>query len=312
MKQKPHVLVISGPTASGKTSLAVELALRLNGAVISADSMQIYKSMPIGTAVPSEEEKKGIEHLLMDFLPVTEEYSVARFVPEAKAAIEKVLSDGKTPIVCGGTGLYISSLIDNLSFVDVGKDEKLRSELRKKCQKESFEAILSDLREFDPEEAELLEKSGNPSKVIRAIELYKLSGLTMAQQRELSRQIPSPYEFVCFTLDFHARDVLYSRINRRVDEMIKNGLVDEARVVLNSLDRCTAAQAIGHKELKPYFNGESTLEQATETLKMQTRRYAKRQLTWFRRDERFTHIYMDEYNDYYKAADKIEEIFMQR
>lgn len=310
MQNKPRVLVIAGPTASGKTSLAVELALRLNGAVISADSMQIYKGMPIGTAQPSDEEKKGVEHFLMDFLPVSEEYSVARFVPEAKNAIESVLQSGKTPIVCGGTGLYISSLIDNLSFIDVGKDEKLREELREKCRTEGFEALVEELRQVDPEEANALEKTGNPSKIIRAIEMYRVSGMTMAQQRELSRKEPSPYDFDCFTLDFHDRNVLYDRINMRVDKMLDGGLLTEAREALENPYKCTASQAIAHKEFKAYFDGDATLEEAADKLKLETRHYAKRQLTWFRRDERFKHIYMDDFKEPSEAASVIEKLFL--
>lgn len=290
--KKIPLLVIVGATASGKTSLGVGMAKAFNGEVISADSMQIYKDMGIATAVPTQQEIEGVPHHLIDFLDVTESFSVARYVELAGECIRDVHDRGKLPIIVGGTGLYINSLIDNIEFVDCGGDENYRAELRQRAEIYGAQSLLDELMLIDKETALKLHPN-NLGRIIRALELYKTTGITMSEQVERSRKNPSPYAPVIIGIDYLDRANLYDRINRRVDIMIENGLVEEAQRMRTRTER-TSAQAIGHKELQTYFDGSATLEQATENLKMQTRRYAKRQLTWFRRDERIIWIYADD------------------
>lgn len=279
------VIVVSGPTASGKTALAVELAKIYDGEVVSADSMQIYTDMDIASAKTTAEEQQGIPHHLLGFLDPSESFSVADYVKLCDKAVRDILSRGKTPILCGGTGLYISSFVDNLTFDDSEQDLAYREELRKFAGEHGNGALLERLREVDPETAAQLHEN-NVGRIIRALEVYKTTGHTISRAKEMSRACPSPYQFVMITLDFEDRDILRERINRRVDLMMERGLVDEARRCFEQKNRPTAAQAIGCKELYPYFRGERSLEDCVEELKLRTRQYAKRQLTWFRRDKR--------------------------
>lgn len=280
-----RVIVICGPTASGKTALAVELAKLHNGEVISADSMQIYTDMDIASAKPTPEEQQGIPHHLVGFLDPSESFSVADYVRLCDECVRDILNRGKTPIVCGGTGLYISSFVDNLTFDDSEQDFSFREEMRIFVEENGNAALLEKLREVDPETAETLHEN-NVGRIIRALEVFHTTGHTIAEAKKQSRQTPSPYEFVTITLDFERRELLHERINRRVDDMVKRGLVEEARRCFEQPNRPTAAQAIGCKELYPYFKGELPLEDCLEELKLRTRQYAKRQLTWFRRDLR--------------------------
>ncbi len=279
------VIVVSGPTASGKTALSVELAKIYDGEVVSADSMQIYTDMDIASAKASAEEQQGIPHHLLGFLDPSESFSVADYVKLCDKAVRDILGRGKTPILCGGTGLYISSFVDNLTFDDSERDPAYREELRKFAGERGNGALLERLREVDPETAAGLHEN-NVGRIIRALEVYKTTGHTISRAKEMSRACPSPYRFVMITLDFEDRDILRERINRRVDLMLERGLVDEARRCFEQKNRPTAAQAIGCKELYPYFRGERSLEDCVEELKLRTRQYAKRQLTWFRRDKR--------------------------
>lgn len=279
------VIVICGPTASGKTALAVELAKIYNGEVISADSMQIYTDMDIASAKPTPEEQQGIPHHLVGFLDPSESFSVADYVGLCNECVKDILMRGKTPIICGGTGLYISSFVDNLTFDDSEQDFLYREEMRKFAEENGNAALLEKLREVDPETAETLHEN-NVGRIIRALEVYHTTGHTISHAKAISRQNPSPYEFVMITLDFENRETLHERINRRVDDMVKRGLVEEARKCFEQPNRPTAAQAIGCKELYPYFRGERSLDECVDELKLRTRQYAKRQLTWFRRDER--------------------------
>lgn len=279
------IIVVSGPTASGKTALAVELAKLYNGEVISADSMQIYTDMDIASAKPTPEEQQGIPHHLVGFLDPAESFSVADYVQLCDKCVHDILSRGKTPIICGGTGLYISSFVDNLTFDDSEQDFAFREEMRKFAEENGNAALLERLREVDPETAETLHEN-NVGRIIRALEVFYTTGHTISQAKKQSRQTPSPYEFVMITLDFERRETLHERINRRVDDMVSRGLVEEARCGFEQSNRPTAAQAIGCKELYPYFKGERPLEDCLEELKLRTRQYAKRQLTWFRRDLR--------------------------
>lgn len=287
------IIVISGPTASGKTALSVELAKRYNGEVISADSMQIYTDMDIASAMPTPEERQGIPHHLVGFLDPAESFSVADYVRLCDECVSDILKRGKTPIICGGTGLYISSFVDNLTFDDSEQDFEYREEMRRFAEEHGNAALLEKLRDVDPKTAETLHEN-NVGRVIRALEVYHTTGHTISQAKEMSRKTPSPYEFVMITLDFEDREVLHKRINRRVDDMVERGLVDEARRCFEQPNRPTAAQAIGCKELYPYFRGERSLDECIEELKLRTRQYAKRQLTWFRRDERNMHLIIGE------------------
>lgn len=287
------IIVISGPTASGKTALSVELAKRYNSEVISADSMQIYTDMDIASAMPTPEERQGIPHHLVGFLDPAESFSVADYVRLCDECVSDILKRGKTPIICGGTGLYISSFVDNLTFDDSEQDFEYREEMRRFAEEHGNAALLEKLRDVDPKTAETLHEN-NVGRVIRALEVYHTTGHTISQAKEMSRKTPSPYEFVMITLDFEDREVLHKRINRRVDDMVERGLVDEARRCFEQPNRPTAAQAIGCKELYPYFRGERSLDECIEELKLRTRQYAKRQLTWFRRDERNMHLIIGE------------------
>ena len=299
---KQFVVVVCGPTASGKTALSVELAKRLDGEIISADSMQIYKGMDIATAKPTEEEKQGIPHYLMDFLDPHDSFSVADYVKAAHGMIADIAARGKLPIITGGTGLYINSLIDNLNFEETESDYKYRDEMRSLAQEKGNVYLLRMLREIDPETAERLHEN-NLNRIIRALEVYKTTGKTMSEQQRLSKLTPSPYVPCMIQLDYD-RETLYDRINRRVDIMLAEGLIDEARQFMNIDDYPTAAQAIGYKELMPYLKGESALEPCVERLKQETRKYAKRQLTWFRRDERIHYIKADSGRSFSQIVDE--------
>ena len=283
------IIVVSGPTASGKTALAVELAKRYDGEVISADSMQIYTDMDVASAKATPEEQQGIPHHLMDFLDPSESFSVADWVKLAGQCADDILKRGKTPVICGGTGLYISSFVDNLRFDESECDYQFREEMRKFAEENGAAALLERLRTVDPETAETLHEN-NVSRIIRALEVYKTTGHTISEAKRASRAEPSPYRFILLTLDFENREQLHERINARVDKMLELGLEQEARNCFTQQNRPTAAQAIGCKELYPYFRGERSLEDCVEELKLRTRQYAKRQLTWFRRDSRFHRI----------------------
>ena len=299
---KQFIAVVCGPTASGKTALSVELAKRLSGEIISADSMQIYKGMDIATAKPTEQEKQGIPHYLMDFLDPHDSFSVADYVKMAHERIAEIAPRGNLPIIVGGTGLYISSLIDNLSFEETESDYEYRDELRALAQEKGNGYLLRMLREIDPETAARLHEN-NLNRIIRALEVYKTTGRTMSEQQRLSRLSPSPYDPCMIQLDYD-RETLYDRINRRVDIMLAEGLIDEARQFTEQSDYPTAAQAIGYKELMPYLKGESELEPCVERLKQVTRKYAKRQLTWFRRDDRIHYIRVDGVKSFSQIVDE--------
>lgn len=291
---KIPVLAVVGPTASGKTSLGVNICKAVNGEVVSCDSMQIYKGMTIATAKPTADEMEGIPHHLIDFAEPTEVFSVAKYCEMAKETIKDIHARGKVPVLVGGTGLYYSSLADNIEFLEEESDFEYREALKERAENEGAEALLSELRLIDPESAARLH-ANNLGRVIRALEIYHTTGKTITQQNELSKLQPSPFEFKTICLDAEDRQFLYDRINLRVDLMVKAGLVEEAEKFFKSGAGRTAVQAIGYKELKPYFDGESTLDECLDMLKMQTRRYAKRQLTWFRRDERIKFLKIDRY-----------------
>lgn len=283
MKQIPVAAVV-GPTASGKTALAVALAMRLDGEVISADSMQIYRQMDIATAKPTAEEMRGVRHHLIDFLDPSESFSVARYVELARERIEDITARGKLPIVCGGTGLYIDALFGNVRFDDEEADAALREALKRDYENTGFDAMLARLRELDPDAADRLAPGRNPRRVLRALEMCLTTGMTQTDLNARRIVEPSPYRAVKLGLRAADRAYLYERIDRRVDEMMARGLEDEARGFYRRDAGSTAAAAIGYKELRPYLDGDSGRDACVESLKRATRRYAKRQLTWFMRD----------------------------
>lgn len=303
MTERIPVAAVAGPTATGKTRLAVELALRFGGEVISADSMQIYRGLDIGTAKPSQEEMHGVPHHLMDFLDPSEPFSVADYVSLASRKIAEIHSRGRLPIVAGGTGLYLRSLLSNLSFSPQGHDERLREQLRKKAEKHGPEALLEELRSFDPESAARIHPN-NVNRVIRAIEIYRVTGVTMTEQAERSRAVPPPYDDVRIGLAYRDRAKLYDAIDRRVDTMMSAGLLREAETVFRMENPATAAQAIGYKEFFPYFDGECSLKDAVARVKAESRHYAKRQLTWFRRDETIRWLFVDDPGGFSALAEK--------
>lgn len=302
---KIKVIVICGPTASGKTSLAVELAKRVHGEVVCADSMQIYKGMDIATAKPTIEEMQGIPHHIVDFLEPSEPFSVADYVELAHKVIAEISVRGSVPIICGGTGLYIDSLTENIQFQQTVTKTPVRDELKALAEENGNAYLLEMLREIDPETAERLHEN-NISRIIRAIEVYKTTGVTMSEQIRQSKSLGSPYSALRICLDYRDRAVLYERIDKRVDIMLENGLLDEAKKVLADSTLQTARQAIGYKELAPYFAGELPLEDCVDNLKRSTRRYAKRQLTWFRRNTDTVWLYPDELGE--SLADRAAEI----
>ena len=308
--QKPSLLVIVGPTASGKTALAVECAKKFNGEIISADSMQIYKNISIASAVPGVEERDGIKHYLLEFLEPECEFSVADYVGLARNAVKEINSTGKLPIVVGGTGLYINSLADNIVFTDEPENSTVREELSKRFCEVGGEKMLAKLAEIDPRTAEKLHPS-DKKRIIRAFEVYRLTGKTITEQKEISRTGDKIIDPCIIGITYRDRKKLYERINLRVDIMLENGLEQEARQAYQRA--CGGAfQAIGHKELFGYFKGDCTLEDAAGSLKMQTRRYAKRQLTWFNKDKRIHWFYADEEKDMPAAAEKTVKEFLER
>lgn len=284
---KTKIICIVGPTASGKTALSVELAKAVDGEIISADSMQVYKDMPIATAVASKEEKQGIPHHLTEFLDADTAYSVADFVKDAAEKIKDITSRGRVPIVVGGTGLFVDSLANGVTFGEVG----VMQEIRDRLQTLDNEMLYNRLKTLDPQAAEEIHPN-NRKRVIRALELC-LAGTTKTRQNKESLTALSPYEALYIGVSYVNRQKLYDRINKRVDLMLENGLETEARNMLSKVG-VTSKQAIGYKELLPYINGEISYEEAVENLKRATRRYAKRQLTWFRRNDEINWLYADE------------------
>lgn len=291
---KPRVVAVVGPTASGKTALAIELAKRFNGEIISCDSMQIYRGMDIGTAKPTEEEKCGIPHHLIDIIEPSESFSAADYAPLAKAAADDIISRGKLPIFCGGTGLYLDAVLKATDYADVETDTALRAKLMSDAERDGAHAMWERLQNVDPEAAAATHEN-NVKRVVRALELYLSSGITKTEWDRRSRLRPTPYDSVIIALE-RGREEMYARIDKRVDIMMQMGLESEVRELITSgrLPRTsTAAQAIGYKEFISYLDGECTLTDVTENIKQSTRRYAKRQITWFKRDKSVNWINAD-------------------
>ena len=280
------ILVVTGPTATGKTALSVELAKKLGGEIVSADSMQIYRGMDIGTAKVTKAEMQNIPHHMIDIADPSEDYSVSRYVEEADAAVRGILSRGRLPIVAGGTNLYIDSLIAGIDFAEKAEDAALRESLNKQYDDIGGEAMLEHLRGFDPERAAKLHPA-DKRRIVRAVEIYILTGETITRHDEETKKRPKRYDAVKIALTFADRAVLYDRINARVDKMVSDGLFDEVKGLLDSglSPESTSMQAIGYKEPAAYFRGEMSKDAAIELIKLSSRRYAKRQLTWLRRDD---------------------------
>ena len=277
------VIVVCGPTASGKTALAVELAKRFDAEIVSADSMQIYKEMNIGTAKPVEKEKRGIPHHMIDIVSVTEDYNVSRYVEDATECIDKIRASGKRVILAGGTGLYIDSLINNVNFSEIENDYEYREQLFSVAKDKGVLAVHKMLESVDKPSADRLHPN-DLKRVIRALEVYKVCGRTMTEvQLESVRK--RKYNPTFIGLDFSERAVLYNRIEMRVLEMIKNGLLNEARSLLDFDLSSTARAAIGYQEMFDFLNNKITFESAVGKICKRTRNYAKRQLTWFRKNK---------------------------
>ena len=279
------VIVICGPTASGKTSLSIELAKKINGEIVSADSMQIYDEMQIGTAKPDEEEMQGIKHYLIGNVAPTKRYSVPEYKTDAIQAIEEIIQKGKMPIIVGGTGLYVNSLIYGIDYPEIETDLEYRAELEKTAEEKGLEYLYNKALEIDKEAMKNISPN-DQKRILRVLEIYKETGKTKTQLEIESRKNGIPYDYKVFALNM-PREILYERINRRVDIMIEKGLIEEVKKLYEKYGEklTTSMQGIGYKEVVEYLNGNCTKEEMIEKIKMETRRYAKRQLTWFRKIE---------------------------
>lgn len=311
MKRKTVAVV--GPTASGKTSLGVHIAKKFDGEVISADSMQIYKGMDISTAKPTAEETKGVKHHLTDFLDISETYSVSSFCKDAKTVFDGICQRGKLPVIVGGTGLYIDSFIGNTAFFENASSSMIREELKNELSEKGAEYMYSQLQSVDPESA-LKIHPNNTVRVLRALEVFKTTGEPISRQVALSHINGSDIEPLFIGITFSDRKKLYDRINTRVDMMMEQGLLAEAEMFFKSSPSKTAFNAIGCKEFKPYFDGEKSLDECVEDLKRDTRHYAKRQLTWFKRNSEINWIYPDtaDYEEILADVDNMINGFLGR
>lgn len=300
------MVILTGPTAVGKTALSIELAKRINGAVISADSMQVYKHMDIGSAKILPEEMQGIPHYMIDELEPEEEFHVVRFVEMAKKYLAEIYAAGKIPIIAGGTGFYIQALLYDIDFTDQKSDEAFRSRLETLAKEQGREKLHEMLREVDPASAEAIH-ANNMKRVIRALEFYHLTGKRISEHNEQERQKSSPYNFAYFVLT-DDRAKLYEHIDKRVDYMIEQGLVDEVQKLkeMGCHRDMVAMQGLGYKEILAYLDGELTLEEAVYIIKRETRHFAKRQLTWFKREREVFWVEKDAYN--YQEDKMLEDI----
>lgn len=301
------VIAIVGPTATGKTAASIHLAQKFDGEIISCDSMQVYRGLNIGTAKATAEEQMAAKHHLIDILDVDESYSVADFVERAESVIAEMSLRGKLPIIAGGTGLYARSLLQSADFSENSRNDLVRNELEEKA-KTDVNALYERLKEIDPYTAERLHPN-NVKRLVRALEYYEVTGRSISSQIEVTQTTEKKYDYLMLCLVYRDREKLYEKINQRVDEMFEDGLIEEAKEIYESLNSKeeTASQAIGYKELFECFEGRATLEAAREKIKQGTRRYAKRQMTWFRKESSIEFVYVDDFCDKEKMLAFIDE-----
>lgn len=300
--QKPKVIVICGPTASGKTALSIELAKKINGEIVSSDSMQIYKDMNIGTAKPTIEEMQGIKHYLIDFIAPDKRYSVAEYKKDAENAIEEILKKGKNPILVGGTGLYIDTLIYGIEYPTIEFDEKYRQELEEREKKEGLINLYEEAKKIDEEAVKKISKN-DKKRILRILEIYHATGKNKTEQELISRQKGPKYDYKVFAINMD-RETLYNRINKRVDIMLENGLVEEVKKLLEKYKEFpTSMQGLGYKEVKEFLENKISKEEMIDKIKQESRRYAKRQITWFKKNKQTIWI-----NGLDKIEDNIELI----
>ena len=300
--QKPKVIVICGPTASGKTALSIELAKKINGEIVSSDSMQIYKEMNIGTAKPTIEEMQGIKHYLIDFIAPDKRYSVAEYKKDAENAIEEILKKGKNPILVGGTGLYIDTLIYGIEYPTIEFDEKYRQELEEREKKEGLINLYEEAKKIDEESVKKI-SINDKKRILRILEIYHATGKNKTEQELISRQKGPKYDYKVFAINMD-RETLYNRINKRVDIMLENGLVEEVKKLLEKYKEFpTSMQGLGYKEVKEFLENKISKEEMIDKIKQESRRYAKRQITWFKKNKQTIWI-----NGLDKIEDNIELI----
>ena len=294
---KRPLIVLTGPTAVGKTSLSISLAKAVNGEIISADSMQVYKKMDIGSAKIRPEEMQGVKHYLVDVLEPEEEFHIVKFQQMAKEAMEEIYEKGKIPILVGGTGFYIQAVTRDIDFTEAQQENTYRAELEKLAETEGAEYLHERLKEVDPASADTIHVN-NVKRVIRALEYYEQTGEKISAHNEAERAKTSPYHFFYYVLNTD-RTVLYERIEKRIDEMMEEGLVEEVRQLqaMGCRRDSVAMQGLGYKEILAYLNGEMSLETAVNILKRDTRHFAKRQLTWFRRERDVRFLYLPEFDN---------------
>lgn len=303
---KKKAIVVVGATASGKTALGVHIAKKFNGEVISADSMQIYKGMDIATAKPTIEEMDGIKHHLIDFVDINQQYSVSAYCNDARRVFDEITEKNKIPVIVGGTGLYIDSFLSNTKFLESASSDSVRKELLAEAEKNGIELLYEQLKSIDPDAAENIHPN-NTVRVIRALEIYKTTGQTLTEQNKQSHTVESDIEPLYIGINYSDREKLYNRINLRVDLMLENGLLEEAKSFFSLNPSKTAFNAIGYKELKPFIDGDLSFDVCVENLKRETRRYAKRQITWFKRNEKIHWFFADlhDKDDLYKSIDDL-------
>ena len=302
---KPKVIVICGPTASGKTSLSISLAKKINGEIVSCDSMQIYKEMDIGSAKPTVEEMQEIKHYLVDFVSPEKRYSVSEYKEDASKAIEEIINKGKTPIIVGGTGLYLNSLIYNIQYNEMEVDLNYRRELEKEAEEYGLEVLYNRAKEIDPEAMEKV-SANDKKRITRVLEIYNATGRNKTELEKKSRK-EVPYNYLIFGINME-RSILYDRINKRVDIMLEQGLIEEVKNLINKYSNMpTAMQGLGYKEVKEFLDGNISKEEMIEKIKMESRRYAKRQITWFKRIENI--IWLDGLNKTEENVNSIMEVY---
>ncbi len=304
---KIPLIIVCGPTASGKTAVGIALAKEYGGEVISADSMQIYKGLDITSAKPTAEEMTEVPHHLISVVDMDESFSTADYAAMAREKISEVYERGKVPILVGGTGLYISSVVDNISFDSAETDGTVRKRLEKEAEELGIEEMHRRLADIDPETAAAVPMQ-NVVRVIRALEVYELTGMKFCDYKRMNKGTDSPYNVCMIGLNFEDRQKLYNRIDERVTVMAEKGMVEECRKVYENEKLGTVCQAIGYKELIPYFDGNIDLETCLDKIRQNSRRYAKRQLTWFRRDERINQVYMDKFNNFCEIIEMCKKI----